>query len=76
MAKKDHKDHLAKQIAKTTATIAKLTAEAAKLQASIDDPLTDAAADAISQAELDEVNKSLEDQTAKLARLNGQLESN
>jgi len=67
------KDHIAKQIAKTTETIAKLTAEAAKLKASIDDPATDAAADALSQAELDEVNKSLEDQTAKLARLNAQL---
>lgn len=67
------KDRLAKQIAQTKATIAKLEAEATKLQASIDDPTTDAAADAIAQTELDEVNKSLVDQTAKLARLNAKL---
>jgi hypothetical protein len=73
MAKTPKKDHISKQIAKTTATIAKLTAEKDKLQASIDDPATDDAADAITQTELDDVNESLQEQTAKLARLNAQL---
>jgi predicted nucleic acid-binding Zn-ribbon protein len=70
MAKdKIKKDSMTKRVENTTRQIAHLQAEIPKIQALIDDP--DNTDDVELEADLAELQQSLQDQMAKLAKLTG-----